>query len=282
MNRYFVARRDRILTYQAMRNGELSLSRKEECPSCREQFTVQKWEETEQVCPGCGYHKPVSAYYRLSKILDPGSFQELELDAVKADPLEFPGYPEKMDQLRRDTGLTDAVVAALGRIEGHKAVFAVLDSAFLMGSMGCMVGETITMAAEYASRHKVPLIIFSASGGARMQEGIFSLMQMAKTAAAIRMFQDKGGLYISCLTHPTTGGVTASFASLGDVMLAEPGALIGFAGPRVIEQTIGEQLPEGFQRAEYLLDHGFLDQIVPRSQWRSVLSQLLGLHEERG
>ena len=151
-----------------------------------------------------------------------------------------------------------------------------------MGSMGTAVGEKITRAAELAQRRKLPLVIFAASGGARMQEGIFSLMQMAKTAAAIRQFQDRGGLYVSCLTDPTTGGVTASFASLGDIMLAEPGALIGFAGPRVIEQTIGEKLPEGFQRAEYLLDHGFLDQIVPRNEWRSVLGQLLALHEKGG
>ena len=151
-----------------------------------------------------------------------------------------------------------------------------------MGSMGTAVGEKITRAAELAQRRKLPLVIFAASGGARMQEGIFSLMQMAKTAAAIRQFQDRGGLYVSCLTDPTTGGVTASFASLGDIMLAEPGALIGFAGPRVIEQTIGEKLPEGFQRAEYLLDHGFLDRIVPRSQWREVLTQVLALHEKGG
>ena len=151
-----------------------------------------------------------------------------------------------------------------------------------MGSMGTAVGEKVTRAAEYATRRRLPLIIFAASGGARMQEGIFSLMQMAKTAAAIQRHQEKGGLYISCLTYPTTGGVTASFASLGDIMLAEPGALIGFAGPRVIEQTIGEKLPEGFQRAEYLLDHGFLDRIVPRDQWRAVLGQLLALHEGGG
>ena len=201
---------------------------------------------------------------------------------MPADPLEFPGYPDKLEKLEEETGLMDAAVSAVGKIQDRRAVFAVLDSRFIMASMGTAVGEKITRAAEYAMRHKLPLIIFAASGGARMQEGIFSLMQMAKTAAAIERFQEKGGLYISCLTHPTTGGVTASFASLGDIMLAEPGALIGFAGPRVIEQTIGEKLPEGFQRAEYLLDHGFLDQIVPRSEWRRVLGQLLSLHEKGG
>ena len=173
----------------------------------------------------------------------------------------------------------DAAVSALGSIEGHRAVFVVLDSRFLMGSMGTAVGGKGYARDPAGRAPQTSLIIFAASGGARMQEGIFSLMQMAKTAAAIDRFQKRGGLYISCLTHPTTGGVTASFASLGDIMLAEPGALIGFAGPRVIEQTIGEKLPEGFQSAEALLQNGFLDQIVPRDRWRAVLSQVLLLHE---
>ena len=173
-------------------------------------------------------------------------------------------------------------MAAVGKLDGISAVFAVLDSRFFMGSMGVAVGEKITRAAEYAQKHRLPLVIFSASGGARMQEGILSLMQMAKTSAAIRRFSDAGGLYISVFTHPTTGGVTASFASLGDIMLAEPGALIGFAGPRVIEQTIGEKLPEGFQSAEYLLEHGFLDAIVPRDALRATLLHLLKLHGKGG
>ena len=282
MNRLFSQRRDRLLTYQAMREGKTASSRRVSCPGCGEESGALDWSRNGQVCPRCGYHGPIGAYYRLSMILDPGSFRELEEKLAPADPLDFPGYPEKLAALREDTGLRDAAVAALGRIEDHKAVFVVLDSRFLMGSMGTAVGEKVTRAAEYAEKRKLPLVIFSASGGARMQEGIFSLMQMAKTAAAIQRFQSGGGLYISCLTHPTTGGVTASFASLGDIMLAEPGALVGFAGPRVIEQTIGEKLPEGFQRAEYLLDHGFLDQIVPRSQWRPVLGRLLALHEKGG
>ena len=282
MNGLFRQRRDRLLTYQAMREGKLTSSRRVACPACGAESDALEWNRNYQVCPKCGHHNPVEAYYRLSMILDPGSFQELEEKLSPADPLGFPGYPGKLKELEQDTGLRDAAVAALGRIEDRKAVFVVLDSRFLMGSMGTAVGEKVTRAAEYAEKRKLPLIIFAASGGARMQEGIFSLMQMAKTAAAIRHFQDRGGLYISCLTHPTTGGVTASFASLGDIMLAEPGALIGFAGPRVIEQTIGEKLPGGFQRAEYLLDHGFLDQIVPRSQWRTVLGRLLALHEKGG
>ena len=282
MNRFFTQRRDRLLTYQAMREGKITAARRSPCPSCGAETPATDWSHNLQVCPKCGYHRPIGAYYRLSMILDPGSFQELEEKLAPSDPLDFPGYPEKLESLEEETGLRDAAVAAVGKVRDHKAVFVVLDSRFLMGSMGTAVGEKVARAAEYAERHKLSLVIFAASGGARMQEGIFSLMQMAKTAAAIQHFQSKGGLYISCLTHPTTGGVTASFASLGDIMLSEPGALIGFAGPRVIEQTIGEKLPEGFQRAEYLLDHGFLDQIVPRSQWRHVLGQLLSLHEKGG
>ena len=282
MNRFFTQRRDRLLTYQAMREGRITSTRRRACPGCGAESSALDWSRNRQVCPRCGYHAPIGAYYRLSMILDPGSFQELDEKLEPANPLDFPGYPEKLEQMQEDTGLRDAAVSCVGEIQRHKAVLSVLDSRFIMASMGTAVGEKITRAAEYAARHKLPLIIFAASGGARMQEGIFSLMQMAKTAAAIERFQSRGGLYISCFTHPTTGGVTASFASLGDVMLSEPGALIGFAGPRVIEQTIGEKLPEGFQRAEYLLDHGFLDQIVPRGQWRQVLGQLLALHEKGG
>jgi len=282
VNKTFARRRDRLLTYQAMRERKITSTRRMKCPECGAESAGLEWERGLQVCPKCGFHAPIDAYYRLSNILDPGSFRELEEKLSPADPLAFPGYPEKLAELKEKTGLRDAAVAALGKVEGRGAVFAVLDSRFLMGSMGTAVGEKIARCAEYADKKKLPLVIFSASGGARMQEGIFSLMQMAKTAAAIQRFQSRGGLYISCLTHPTTGGVTASFASLGDIMLSEPGALIGFAGPRVIEQTIKEKLPEGFQRAEYLLDHGFLDQIVPRGQWRAVLARLLALHEKGG
>ena len=282
MNRTFSRRRDRLLVYQTMREGKITSARRTKCTQCGAESASLEWERTLQVCPKCGFHASIDAYYRLANILDPGSFQELEEKLAPADPLAFPDYPTKLAKLEEETGLKDSAVTALGKIEGRRAVFGVLDSRFLMGSMGTAVGEKIARAAEYADRKKLPLVIFSASGGARMQEGIFSLMQMAKTAAAIQRFQSRGGLYISCFTHPTTGGVTASFASLGDIMLAEPGALIGFAGPRVIEQTIKEQLPEGFQRAEYLLDHGFLDRIVPRNEWRTVLGQLLALHEKGG
>ena len=228
--------------------------------------------------PGAGENR--IAYLRLSLLLDPFSFRELWPEMTAPNVLDFPGYEAKLAAQREKTALPDAAVAATGKLDGYQAVFAVLDSRFFMASMGVAVGEKITRAVEYAQKHKLPLIIFSASGGARMQEGILSLMQMAKTSAAIERFSAAGGLYIAVYTHPTTGGVTASFASLGDITLAEPGALIGFAGPRVIRQTIGQELPEGFQRAEYLEEHGFVDQIVPRPQLRETLAQLLALHRK--
>ena len=282
MNQTFSRRRDRLLTYRAMREGKITSSRRTRCSACGEESPQLEWDRNLQVCPRCGFHAPIGAYYRLSNILDPGSFQELEDKLSPADPLTFPDYRSKLSDLEQSTGLKDAAVAALGRIDGRRAVFAVLDSRFLMGSMGTAVGEKITRAAEYAAKKKLPLVIFSASGGARMQEGILSLMQMAKTSAALARFSEKGLLYISVLTDPTTGGVTASFASLGDIILAEPGALIGFAGPRVIQQTIGETLPEGFQRAEYQEEHGFVDAVVPRGELRETLSRLLRLHEKGG
>jgi len=234
------------------------------------------------VCPKCGYHFPIGAYYRLSTILDPGSFRELHPRLPAGDPLSFPGYRAKLESSQRKTGLTEAAVTATGTIGGRRCVVGVLDSRFLMGSMSAAVGEKITLAIEFAAKSRLPLILFAASGGARMQEGILSLMQMAKTSAALARFSEKGLLYISVLTDPTTGGVTASFASLGDIILAEPGALIGFAGPRVIQQTIGETLPEGFQRSEFQMEHGFVDAVVPRAEMRDTLSRLLRLHEKGG
>ena len=251
-----------------------------ECPKCNRRATRAHWAESLYVCPNCGHYLPIGGYYRLSLVLDHGSFRELNEKLEPGDPLSFPGYKEKLAASRRKTGLNEAVVTATGKIDEVPVVVAVLDSRFFMGSMSAAVGEKITLAVEYAISKKLPLIIFSASGGARMQEGIYSLMQMAKTSAAIARLNAAGGLYISVLTHPTTGGVTASFASLGDIMLAEPGALIGFAGPRVIEQTIGEKLPAGFQRSEFQEAHGFVDKIVPRSELKSTLAQLLRLHQK--
>lgn len=248
------------------------------CPACQADHDEAGIAANLFVCARCGHHLPLSAKRRISLVLDRGTLREQFAHILPRNPLDFPEYDEKLAGLSQKTGLADAAFCATGSIGRIKVVCAALDSRFLMGSMGTAVGEKITLAAEYAKDHGLPLIVFSASGGARMQEGIFSLMQMAKTAGAIRRLSEAGGLYISVLTHPTTGGVTASFASLGDIILAEPGALIGFAGPRVIEQTIRQTLPEGFQRSEFQLEHGFVDAIVPRAELRSTLKTLLSLH----
>ena len=249
------------------------------CPACGHEMTQAAWHAQLCVCDKCGAHQAISARARLESLADEGTLCEICEDVVGTDLLAFPGYEKKLEAQREKTGMREAVMAATLEMDGRRAVVCVLDSLFFMGSMGTGVGEKVTQAIEYAAENRLPLIIFSASGGARMQEGFFSLMQMAKTSAAVAAFSERGGLFISVLTHPTTGGVTASFASLGDIMLAEPNALIGFAGPRVIEQTIGQRLPEGFQRSEFQQEHGFVDQIVPRDQMRAVLCQLLRLHE---
>ena len=278
MENIFAKRRARLLAMKAMRENYVPGEKLVTCPHCGGESQRKDMAAALSVCPLCGYHFPMGAYYRLSSVLDPGSFRELHEKLTASDPLRFPGYGAKLDGARRKTGMNEAVVTATGTVGGNRCVVGVLDSRFLMGSMGVAVGEKIARLAELARKQRLPLIICSASGGARMQEGILSLMQMAKTSAAIQRFSAKGGLYVSVLTHPTTGGVTASFASLGDIMLAEPGALIGFAGPRVIEQTIGEKLPAGFQRSEFQMEHGFVDQVVPRSQLRDTLIQVLQLH----
>lgn len=282
MNGVFAKRRARLLAMKALRDSYTAGERTFTCPACGQESDRKQVAQELYVCPRCGHHLALGAYYRLSTILDPGSFRELNEKFSAADPLEFPGYREKLDAARRKTGLQEAVVTAVGTVDGRRCVVGVMDGRFLMGSMSAAVGEKITLAIEYAAKNKLPLILFTASGGARMQEGILSLMQMAKTSAALARFSEKGLLYIAVLTNPTTGGVTASFASLGDVVLAEPGALIGFAGPRVIQQTIGETLPEGFQRSEYQDRHGFVDAVVPRGRLRETLSQLLRLHERGG
>ena len=282
MNPIFAKRRARLLAMKAMRDNYIPGDKLVSCSHCGQESERKAVAGNLSVCPKCGYHWPLGGYYRLSTILDPGSFRELNGKLSPGDPLAFPGYREKLAAAQRKTGLTEAAVTATGTIGGQKCVVGVLDSRFLMGSMSAAVGEKITLAIEYATKNKLPLILFAASGGARMQEGILSLMQMAKTSAALARFSEKGLLYISVLTDPTTGGVTASFASLGDIILAEPGALIGFAGPRVIRQTIGQELPEGFQRAEFQLEHGFVDAVVPRAQMRDTLERLLRLHGKGG
>ena len=282
MTSIFARRRQKLLAMKAFRDGRTHAAAPAgtECPGCGESVGAGVLAQTQYVCPHCGYHMPLGGYYRLSTILDPGSFRELNPRLTSTDPLNFPGYQAKLESTRRKTGLNEAVVTAVGAIDGRKCVAGVLDGRFFLGSMSAAVGEKITRAIEFAGKSKLPLSLFSASGGARMQEGILSLMQMAKTSAALARFDEKGGFFLSVLTNPTTGGVTASFASLGDVILAEPGALIGFAGPRVIEQTIGEKLPEGFQRAEFQLEHGFVDAVVPRVELRETISRLLALHEK--
>ena len=282
MNSIFAKRRARLLAMKAIRDNHIPGEATVTCPKCGQDSERKLVAQGLSVCPKCGYHFPIGAYYRLSTVLDPGTFRELNEKYPAGDPLNFPGYREKQTAAQRKTGLTEAVVTATGSIGGIKCVVGVLDSRFFMGSMSAAVGEKITLAIEFAGKNRLPLILFAASGGARMQEGILSLMQMAKTSGALARFSEKGLLYISVLTDPTTGGVTASFASLGDIILAEPGALIGFAGPRVIQQTIGQTLPEGFQRAEYLEEHGFVDAVIPRIRMRDTLAQLLRLHEKGG
>ena len=274
----FARRRARLLAMKAMRENFVPGERQITCPHCGAETERKAVTAALSVCPRCGYHYPIGAYYRLSTVLDSGTFRELYEKLPAGDPLHVPGYGEKLAAAQRKTGLTEAVVTAGGCIGGIRCTAAVMDSRFFMGSMSAAVGEKLTLAIEYAAKNRLPLIIFSASGGARMQEGILSLMQMAKTCAALAEFSQKGLLYISVLTDPTTGGVTASFASLGDIVLAEPRARIGFAGARVIAQTIGQTLPEGFQSAEFQMEHGFVDAVVPRSQMRETLAQLLRLH----
>lgn len=248
------------------------------CDACKEIIYKEELHANLSVCPNCGKHFRLSARRRIKQIADEGTFKEIGKDILTTDPLEFKGYMKKVEGLREKTKIDEAVKCGTCEIEGEKAVLGVMDGNFLMGSMGKAVGERITLAIETAIKKKLPLIMFCVSGGARMQEGIISLMQMAKTSSAIAKLNKTGLLYISVLTDPTTGGVTASFASLGDIILAEPKALIGFAGPRVIEQTIKQKLPEGFQRSEFLLEHGFIDKIVERKDMKETIAELIRLH----
>lgn len=248
------------------------------CDNCKEIIYKETLHKNLSVCPSCGKHFRLSARRRIKQIVDEETFEEIGKDILTKDPLNFDGYLRKVEILKEKTKIDEAVTCGICKIEGQKAVIAVMDGNFLMGSMGSAVGERITLAIETAIEKKLPLVIFCVSGGARMQEGIISLMQMAKTSSAIAKLNKAGLLYISVLTDPTTGGVTASFASLGDIILAEPKALIGFAGPRVIEQTIKQKLPEGFQSSEFLLEHGFIDKIVERKDMKKTIAKILKLH----
>lgn len=248
------------------------------CDNCKEILYKEDVRANYSVCPNCGKHFRLSSRRRIAQIIDEGTFEELNADLHTTDPIKFEGYLQKIKSLEEKTKIKEAVRTGIGKINGISVAIGVMDANFMMGSMGEVVGEKITRLIETAIEKHLPVILFCASGGARMQEGMVSLMQMAKTSAALSKLNKAGLLYISVFTDPTTGGVTASFASLGDIILAEPGALIGFAGPRVIEQTINQKLPEGFQRAEFLLQHGFVDRIVERKDMKNELYKILKIH----
>ena len=247
------------------------------CPGCKHTI-YQKDLGSERICPHCGYTFRISAQERLALTIDMGSFLEMFTGIETQDPLEFPGYQKKLVYMREKTGLDEAVVTGTALIKGEKVALGIMDSNFIMASMGTVVGEKITRLFEYATAEKLPVVLFTASGGARMQEGIMSLMQMAKISAAVKRHSNAGLFYLTILTDPTTGGVTASFAMEGDIILAEPQTLVGFAGRRVIENTVREDLPEGFQKAEFLLEHGFVDAIVKRRELPDMIARLVKLH----
>lgn len=261
-----------------MKASDMLIGKWVKCEDCKEILYKDDVRNNYSVCPNCGKHFRLSSRRRIKQIIDEGTFEEIGKGLYTKNPLQFEGYIKKLENLKEKTKIEEAVTTGIGKINGQKVVIAVMDGNFLMGSMGSVVGEKITLAIEKSIEQKLPLIIFCVSGGARMQEGIVSLMQMAKTSAALAKHDDAGLLYISVLTDPTTGGVTASFAMLGDIIIAEPKALIGFAGPRVIEQTIKQKLPEGFQKSEFLLEHGFIDMVVERKYMKDTLSKLIQMH----
>lgn len=248
------------------------------CPSCRAMLAQDDLPASCYVCPKCGHHLRLGARKRLALICDPDSFQEMDAGLTGGNPLDFPDYEDKLDKARKASGEAEGVITGIGKVDGISAALFAMDPAFMMGSMGAVVGEKITRLFETATRQGLPVVGFTVSGGARMQEGMISLMQMAKTSGAVGRHSQAGLLYLAVLTDPTTGGVMASFAMEGDITIAEPGALVGFAGPRVIEQTIRQKLPQGFQRAEFLLEKGFVDLICDRRQLRDTLAHLLRLH----
>ena len=250
------------------------------CPRCQSVIPEYQLSDQGYVC-SCGYHFRMPARKRLLSLVDEGSFWEMDAEMKGLNPLDTPGYEEKKEKLRNSSGENEAVICGLAQIHGVKTAVFVMEPYFFMGSMGCVVGEKITRLFELATAERLPVVGFTVSGGARMQEGILSLMQMAKTSGAVKMHSDAGLFYLVVLTDPTTGGVTASYGMEADITLAEPGALIGFAGPRVIEQTIRKKLPAGFQRAEFQVEHGFVDAIVPRHNQRDLIGRLLHAHIQK-
>ncbi len=260
-------------------NIDIPIGKWVKCDNCKEIIYKETVRENLNICPNCGHYFRMHIGKRIELLIDDGTYERFDFNIETTNPLGLEDYPKKLKGLREKTGLEEAVSCGTGKINGEKVIICIMDSGFLMGSMGVVVGEKITYAIEQAIEQKLPLIILSVSGGARMQEGIISLMQMAKTTAALTKLDEAGLLYISVLTDPTYGGVTASFASLGDIILAEPNAMIGFAGQRVIKQTIGEELPEGFQTAEFLLEHGFVDKIVERKDLKETIHKLIKLNK---
>ena len=248
------------------------------CPVCKNPVLSADLSENLKVCPNCSYHFRIGARQRIEITVDKGSFEEFDADMMSTNIIDFPDYSRKLKNAKLNSGENESVITGKARISGCEAVIAVMNSQFMMGSMGTVTGEKVTRAFEYATEKSLPVIVFTVSGGARMQEGILSLMQMAKTSGAVKRHSDAGLLYITVLTDPTTGGVTASFAMEGDIILAEPKALIAFAGPRVIEQTIRQKLPKDFQSAEFLVEKGFVDRVVPRKEMKEMLAKLLILH----
>ncbi|WP_185650848.1 acetyl-CoA carboxylase, carboxyltransferase subunit beta [Clostridium sp. DJ247] len=274
------------VSQQALRKNEEETEKKPsipdgmwvKCESCGQVLYKNDLKDNNKVCSYCKHHFRMTARERIELVMDKDTFSEFDASMKPVNPINFDKYEEKINKIQENTGINDAVITGSGKIGGEDAIICVMDSFFMMGSMGSVVGEKITRAIEKAIQFKLPLVIFTTSGGARMQEGMFSLMQMAKISAALGRLSNEGLLYITVLTDPTTGGVTASFAMLGDIILSEPGALVGFAGKRVIEQTIRQKLPEGFQKAEFLLEHGFIDNIVPRSELKATIKKILSIH----
>lgn len=252
------------------------------CSQCYKIYYRKELYKNINVCPNCDFHNQLSAWERIESLIDIDTFQEWDKNMMTVNPLSFPDYEKKIEKDRKKTGLNEGIVTGKGILDGQITALAVMDAGFRMGSMGSVIGEKIARAVENAKNESIPFIIFTASGGARMQEGVLSLMQMTKTSVAISRFSEAGGLMISVMTHPTTGGVSASFASLGDYNFAEPGALIGFAGRRIIEQTIREELPDDFQTAEFLMKHGQLDQVIHRHELKKTLKTILEMHAKRG
>ncbi|MEX2947353.1 acetyl-CoA carboxylase, carboxyltransferase subunit beta [Staphylococcus warneri] len=273
-------KKKKYLTVQDSKQNDVPAGIMTKCPKCKKIMYTKELDENLNVCFNCDHHISLSAYKRIEAISDEGTFNEFDKGMTSANPLDFPGYIEKIEKDQKKTDLNEAVVTGTAKLEGIEYGVAVMDARFRMGSMGSVVGEKICRIIDYCTEHRLPFILFSASGGARMQEGIISLMQMGKTSVSLKKHSDAGLLYISYITNPTTGGVSASFASVGDINLSEPKALIGFAGRRVIEQTINEKLPEDFQTAEFLLEHGQLDKVIHRKDMRTTLANILNLHQE--